>query len=169
MACLLTQGRVRSCKDSLGGVSKLFLFDFVEDPFTVLAGEATAINAAVTAVYEYELDGDGNSCVENMVSDRSTGTTVNTQTTTAVLIKIDASTSAEMNLVAYAQPVAVIKDRNGVYHAVGIDDGIDFTIDQTTGAVKTDLTGYTLTGISTVNALSPKLDAATIIALEALV
>jgi len=56
----------------------------------------------------------------------------------------------------------VVKDRNGIYHAIGIDDGIDFTIDSATGGVKTDLNGYTLTGVSTAGTLSPKLDKAII-------
>ena len=43
----------------------------------------------------------------------------------------------------------------------GIDDGIDFTVEQNTGGVKTDFNGYTLTGVSTTNDLSPKLDSAT--------
>ena len=104
-----------------------------------------------------------------MVSDRNTGTTVNTQTITALLKGIDATTSAELNLVAKGYPMAVVKDRNGVYHAVGLDDGIDFTIDQATGGAKTDMNGYTITGVSTTGALSPKLDGATVTAFLALV
>lgn len=169
MACNLTTGRSRVCKDSLGGNSTLYLFDWVEDPFTVASGEATAINAAITSVFEYELEGDSNTLVENMVSDRNTGTRVNTQTLTIALKKIDAATSAELNLVAANFVGAVIKDRNGVYHALGIDDGMDFTIDQATGGAKTDLNGYTLTGVATTSSLSPKLDSATVTALEALV
>lgn len=169
MACDITAGRARACKENLGGNAKLFLFNFVEDPFTVAAGVATAINPLLTEVFEFELEGDGNTLVENMVSDRNTGTTVNTQTLTVVLKKIDAATSAQMNLLAYGFPQAVVKDRNGVYHAIGIDDGIDFTIDQTTGGAKTDLNGYTLTGVSTTGELSPKLDTATITAFLALV
>ena len=61
------------------------------------------------------------------------------------------------------------KDRNGVFHAVGIDDGIDFNVNQTTGGVKTDMNGYTLVGTSTTGALSPKLDAATVTAFLAVV
>jgi hypothetical protein len=169
MACDITAGRTRACKENLGGNSKLFLFNYVENPFTVTAGVATAINPLLTEVFEYEIEGDGNTLVENMVSDRNTGTTVNTQTLTVLLKKIDAATSAQMNLLAYGFPQAVVKDRNGIYHAIGIDDGIDFTIDQATGGAKTDLNGYTLTGVSTTGELSPKLDTATITAFLALV
>jgi hypothetical protein len=169
MACDITSGRARICKSSLGGNSILYLYNFVQDPFTIVAGEATAVNAALTVVYAFELEGDGNTLVENMVSDRNTSTTVNTQTLTTILKKIDAATSAEMNLLAYSYPQAVVKDRNGVAHALGITDGIDFTVDSATGGVKTDLNGFTLTGVSTEGALSPKLDPATLTAFEALV
>ena len=162
MACDITSGRLRSCKNSLGGLATLYLFNFLENPFTVASGVVTAINPLLLAVYEFQLEGDSNNVVETMTPDRNTGTTVNSQVITAVLKKIDATTSAQMNLLAYGYPMAVVKDRNGIYHAIGIDDGIDFVVAQSTGGAKTELNGYTLTGTSTVNALSPKLDTATI-------
>jgi len=169
MACDITAGREKACKQGLGGIGKLYLFNFVENPFTVLAGVATAINPLLTTVFEYELEGDGNNVAESLVPDRNNGTTVNTQTSTFVLKKIDAVTSAQMNILAYGFPMAVVKDRNGIFHAVGIDDGIDFTVAQSTGGAKADLNGYTLTGVSTTGSLSPKLDATTVTAFLALV
>lgn len=164
MACDITSGRLKVCKQSLGGLGKLFLFNYVENPFTITNGVATAINPLLTEVFEYAIEGDGNNVSENIVSDRNTGTSINTQTTTIVLKKIDAVTSAQLNLLTYGFPMAVVKDRNGVFHAIGIDDGIDFTVVQSTGGAKTELNGYTLTGVSTTGALSPKLDALTIAA-----
>jgi len=168
MACDITAGRDKACKQGLGGLGKLYLFNFVENPFTVTAGVATAINPLLTTVFEYELEGDGNNVAESLVSDRNSGTSLNTQTLTVVLKKIDATTSAEMNLLAYGFPMAVVKDRNGIFHAIGTDDGIDFTVVQSTGGAKGDLNGYTLTGVSTTGALSPKLDATTVTAFLAL-
>jgi len=169
MACDLTAGREKACKQGLGGLGKLYLFNFLENPFTVVSGVATAINPLLLAAFEYELEGDGNNVSESLVSDRNSGTSVNTQTSTFVLKKIDATTSAQMNLLAYGFPMAVVKDRNGIYHAIGIDDGIDFTVVQSTGGAKTELNGYTLTGVSTTGSLSPKLDSATVTAFLALV
>jgi len=168
MPCDITAGRDKACKQGLGGLGKLYLFNFVENPFTVTAGVATAINPLLTTVFEYELEGDGNNVAESLVSDRNSGTSLNTQTLTVVLKKIDAVTSAEMNLLAYGFPMAVVKDRNGIFHAIGTDDGIDFTVVQSTGGAKGDLNGYTLTGVSTTGALSPKLDATTVTAFLAL-
>lgn len=167
--CDITAGRTRPCKNSVGGLGDLFIFNYIEKPFTYANGIVTAINVGLTEVFRYEIEGDSNTLVENMVSDRNTGTTVNTQTLTIVLKKIDAASSAQLNLLANGFPMAVVKDRNGIYHAIGIDDGIDFTIDSATGGVKTDLNGYTLTGVSTAGTLSPKLDTATIADFLALV
>jgi len=169
MACDITQGRAKECKDGIGGTSVIYLFNYEEDPFTIAAGEATAINALVTAAYKYDLTGDGHILDENVVSARDAGTTVNTQTITAILQKIDASTSAEMNLVAKSIPQAVVKDRNGNYFAVGITDGIDFSIVANTGSAKGDLNGYTLSGVSTEQDFAPILDSATVIAFLAVV
>jgi hypothetical protein len=169
MACDISAGIARECKNSIGGLGKLYLFNYVEDPFTVSAGVATAINPDLTVVYEYEIEGDGSNVVEALVADRNTGTSVNTQTLTIALKKITATKSNQLNLLAYNQCQAVVKDRNGIYHAIGIDDGIDFTVNQTTGGAKTEMNGYTLTGVSTTRALSPKLDGATATAFIALV
>lgn len=169
MACDITSGRAKVCKDSIGGNSKLYMFNYLEDAFTITGGLATAINPSLTEVFEYELEGDGNTLVQNMVSDRQNGTTVNTQTLTVILKQMEAVTSAEMNIVAKGYPMAVVKDRNGKYHAIGLQDGIDFTVDAVTGGAKTDLNGYTLTGVATTGSIAPILDPATIIAFLALV
>lgn len=169
MACDLTKGRARICKEQLGGTTILFLFNFVKDPFTIVAGEATAINVLLTTVFQYDLEGDGNPLTESMVGDRNTGTSVNTQTILSLIKKQDAATSLEFNLAAKNFPQAVVKDRNGVYHAIGLTEGIDFTIEATTGSAHADFNGYTITGTSIEGDLSPKLDSATITAFEALV
>lgn len=168
MACDITAPRLRGCKNNLGGLGKLYLFNYVENPFTVVNDVATAINPLLTVVYEYEIEGDGNNVSESLVSDRNTGTAVNTQTSTIVLKEVTAATGAQLNLLAYGFPMAVVKDRNGIYHAIGIDDGIDFTVVQSTGGAKGEMNGYTLTGVSTTGALSPKLDVATTAAFLAL-
>lgn len=169
MACDLTIGRDRVCKDGLGGNTELYLFNPIKDPFTVANGVATAINAGLTTVFKYELEGDGNTLTQEEVSDRNTATTVNTQTIVAILKKMDAVTGNELDTMAKGYPMAVVEDRNGNLHAIGIDDGIDFTVSATTGGAKTDLNGYTITGVSTTGATAPILDSATATAFKALV
>ena len=52
--CDITAGRSKPCKTHLGGVSKLYLFNFLEDAFTLLDGEATAMNVLLTEAFEYD-------------------------------------------------------------------------------------------------------------------
>ena len=169
--CDLTAGRAgKICKNLLGGNSVLYLHqNFVEDPFTVVAGEATAINAALTTVYAFDLEGDGNTFSQDKTSDRNTGTSVNTQTLVSVLKKMDAPTNVTFGLLTQQYSQGVIKDREGNYHAFGYDDGMDFQVESQTGGAKTDLNGYTITGVATVRDLAPILDAATVTAFLALV
>jgi len=169
MSCDISAGRLRQCKSQLGGNANLYLYNFIEDPFTILADVATAVNIGLTSVYKFELEGDGNTLEESLVGDRNAGTAVNTQTLTFLLKKIDPTISAQLNLLAKGYPQAVVEDRNGVFHALGVDDGIDFTIVQSTGGAKADFNGYTNTGVSTTGSLSPKLDAATVTAFKTLV
>tara|TARA_B110000902_G_C14147764_1_gene528311 strand:- start:237 stop:749 length:513 start_codon:yes stop_codon:yes gene_type:complete len=169
MACDITIGRDRACKDGLGGNSTLYLYNELSDAFTVLNGEATAMNVLLTAAFAFPLEGDGNTLEQSMVSDRNTGTKVNTQTLTVMLKNMDAATSAEFNLLAAGYPQAVVVDRNGNHHAIGLDDGIDFTVLASTGGAKTDMNGYTLTGVATTTDIAPLLDEATITAFEGVV
>ena len=169
MACDITIGRDRACKDGLGGNSTLYLYNELADAFTVLNGEATAMNVLLTAAFAFPLEGDGNTLEQSMVSDRNTGTKVNTQTLTVMLKNMDAATSAEFNLLAAGYPQAVVVDRNGNHHAIGLDDGIDFTVLASTGGAKTDMNGYTLTGVATTTDIAPILDDSTVLAFEAVV
>jgi hypothetical protein len=167
--CDIAAGRGKACKNSISGVRKVYLNNYLADPWTIVSGQVTAMNVLLTEAFVYDLSGDGQVLDENMVGDRNNGTRVNTQTITAILQGIDAATSAELNLVTAATPQAVIQTRDGNYHAVGLTDGIDFTVVQNTGSAKGDLNGYTLTGISTELDLSPILDSATVTAFLAVV
>lgn len=170
MACLLTSGRTEPCRDAIGGLKALYLFDFVEDSFTVSAGEATAIDAGITDVYKYDLLADGNTFVESGgAPDESTGTSVVTQTGTAVLKKQDVKTANEINILKSARPVAVWKFRDGTYKVQGLSDGTVISVETASGGAKADFNGYTLTLTSTELNLAPTLDSSTVTAFEALV
>ena len=167
--CDISAGRSKPCKTHIGGVQKLYLFNYLEDPFTVLAGEATAMNVGLTEAFEYDLVGDGQVLTESKTSDRSAGTSANTQTIVSILQGIDKETSNELNAVADGYPQAVVKTKDGLYMAVGITEGIDFSIEETTGTTQAEFSGYTITGVSTEKLLAPHLDSATVTAFLAVV
>ena len=170
MACDITQGRGRICKEQLGGNRKLYLYNYVEDPFTLAGGEATAINPDLTAVYEYDLEGDNNTFEQPGVADgRNTGVSGHNQSLNVQFKAMDAVTNAEFNLLKKGDAQAVVKDRNGKYHALGITDGLEWVINGQTGGAKTDFNGYTVTATAFEKDLAPILDEATVTAFLALV
>lgn len=164
MACeTITAGRVKQCKNFQGGLDTLYIFEWAKDNFTVSTALAvTAILDPFKDVYEFVIEGDANIFSQNKVSDRNTGATVNTETLTFSLKGIDATTTAILNKLSEGYYSAVVKDRNGIYHVVGLDDGIDFTITELTGGAKTDKNGYDIVGTATNKNLAPTIAGATL-------
>ncbi len=171
MACdLIVAGIAKTCKGNLGGTSKVYIFNFVDTAYTgYSAGTATGISTGVTAVYEFEITGDLSTLTEVLTTSRNEGTASNLQTLVVSLNGISAQSSDTLNKLAYSTTNAIVRDRNGIYHALGETDGFDFNIEETTGGAKTDKNGYLATGVSTTGRLSPKLSAAAISQLLALV
>lgn len=143
--------------------------DYIESPFTVSGGQATAINVGITEVFKYEVRADNNTFTESIVSDKNTGVTLNTQTLEVRLKKQDYSTSLELKALANARPIIVIEGYDGSRKAMGITDGCDLTGSNIqSGGAKSDFNGYDLTFTAEEVALAPFLDATTVTALVAL-
>lgn len=169
MACALTSGRTEPCKDTIGGIKAAWFIDYIASPFTVSAGQATAINIGITEVFKYELRSDNNTLTESIVSDKNTGVSLNTQTLELRLKKQDYSTSAEIKLLASARPIIVVQGYDGSYKALGITDGCDLTASNIqSGGAKGDFSGYDLTFTAEEANLAPFLDSTTVTALVAL-
>ena len=136
MACVLTSGRTEPCRDAIGGLKSAIFIDYLEDAFTIAAGEATAIDAAVTEVFKYELLADGNTLVETFTADQNNGTSIYEQVLTMALKKQDKDTANELSLIVKARPIVVLQFRDGTYKIVGISDGTVATGDIQSGGAK---------------------------------
>ena len=169
MACVLTSGRTEPCRDAVGGIKSVFFLDYLQDSFTVTANEATAIDAAVTEVFKYDLLADGNSLVETFTADANAGTSIYSQVLTLALKKQDKATTNEISLIVKARPIVVVQFRSGEYKIAGIEDGTVATGDIQSGGAKGDFNGYNLVLTATETKPAPSLDASTITALLALV
>ena len=170
MACVLTSGRTEPCKDAQGGIAKAYLLDYLASPFTVSGGQVTAMNVAITEVFNYELRADNNIFTEKLVTDKNAGTTVNTQTLELRLKKQTYQSAAEIKLLAHARPIIVVIRNDGSYQVMGITDGCDLTDSNIqSGGAKADFNGYDLTFTAEEVELAPYLDASTITAIDAVV
>lgn len=169
MACALTSGRTEPCRDAIGGIKAIYLADYLEDAFTIAAGEATAIDVGLTEVFKYDLLADGNTFVETFTSDQNNGTSVYEQVLTVALKKQTLASANELALIVKSRPLVVIKFRDGRHVIQGVSDGTVATGDVQSGGAKADFNGYNLTLTSTEVLPAPSLDSATLTALEALV
>jgi hypothetical protein len=144
--------------------------DYAATNFTVSGGQATAIDAGITEVFEYITRTNVDLFTESMPSDKNTGTSINTQTLDVRLKKQTYQSAAELLLVVHARPIIVVVGHDGLYKAMGITEGCDVTaLTAESGANKSDFNGYNVTFTAEEFALAPHLDASTVTALEALV
>lgn len=169
MACVLTSGRTEPCKDSIGGIKAAYAIDYIEDSFTIVAGEATAINAGVTVTYKYILNHTENTLTETPTADNDTGTTTHEQALVMSLKKQTKESANEIHLLLKSRPIWVIQDRMGNYKVVGISDGTTGTGEVQSGGAKNSFNGYNLTFTAMETEPSPYLDSATVTAFIALV
>ena len=148
MACDINLGRLEPCKDSVGGITAIYIGGAYTDNLLTTAtisadGEVTAFTAALT-FYKYDLKG-ANSFDQTNENSRENGTSFWTQTGTVVLKKQDKATTAQLKLLSYGRPQIIIEDYNSNFYLMGIENGVEVTVNTATGAGMGDLNGYNLT------------------------
>ena len=148
MACDITAGRLEPCKDSVGGITAIYIGGAYTDDLLTTAtigadGEVTAFAAALT-FYKYDLKG-ANSFDQTNENSRENGTSFWTQTGTVVLKKQDKATTAQLKLLSYGRPQIIIEDYNSNFYLAGIENGVEVAVNTATGAGMGDLNGYNLT------------------------
>jgi len=166
----IAAGRLRTDDNLQGGVEEIYFFNYVAGAFTVTANVATAIDSGLTAVYKYEIQGDGNTFTESNVVDKKTGTSVNTQTLVAQLKQVNSATNVELDKLLQGRNSAVYKDSNDQYRWIALKGfNVTSTGELVTGGARADFNGYNVTLVAEQKGYSPSLDASTVTALLALV
>lgn len=146
MACDLTGGRLRPCKDVVGGIRQIHFVDYGD-----LTGVTLGTNDEVTDItgnFTYHTyDVKGNSSLEtNITSSIDNGTTFFEQVVNLTFPKLTKEDNKELKLMAYGRPYVFIETYNGGVMLVGRENGADVTAGTAvTGAAMGDLNGYTLT------------------------
>jgi len=146
MACDLTGGRLRPCKDAVGGIKKVHFVDF-GDLGTLTYGTADEITD-MTGTFEYHTyDVKGNSSLEtNITSSMENGTTFFEQVVNLTLHKLTKEDNKELKLMAFGRPHVFVETFDGKLLLVGREHGAEVTGGTAvTGTAMGDLQGYTLT------------------------
>lgn len=147
MSCDFTGGRLEACKEAVGGLRNLYIANFNSSMFDGLTldtdEQITALTTAVT-VYKFELRGENNTFEETNENSRDNGTSFWTQTGNIVLKVQDLKTQAQLKLMSYGRPHIIIEDYNGKFRLAGAQNGVEVSVNTSTGGAMGDLNGYNI-------------------------
>lgn len=150
MSCLIANGRLEACKDSISGISAIFFINFGEiDTITYssnggVEGDDIQGITGVTKLYKYELKG-ANGFDQNILSSRANGTTVFEQMLTVQFKRQDIKTHKNIKFIAYGRPHIVVQSRTNEFFLMGLNEGADVESGSVNSGVEyVDFNGYNL-------------------------
>lgn len=148
MACALIQGNSIPCRDSVGGISKLYISEIAnKGSLTTTSGVITAWTmASGKKFWVYEVESENASFTDTTTVSTENGTKFNEQGGTWTIKQLNSSNRNELDSIAKNRLMVIAKDNNGVYWLLGETNGMDtVTIAATSGKAMGDLNGYTIT------------------------
>ena len=150
--CILTTGFSHDCKDSVGGVSTIWLVEYeAVSSFTAPSGEVTALTLkAAKSFFKYELPKDTASFTNTITPSVENGTVFNSTELNIKLRKLSTAKRNEVKLLSVARLVSIVKTNAGDFWAMGLNRGLDMTAGSNmTGVALGDMTGFDLTFTAT--------------------
>lgn len=149
-SCVITAGRERVCKNSVGGAKTLFLAEYDNfDSSVEYNGSGEISDLPIVTVYRFEVDPSASSLqlVSTINGSPENGTTFFEQVITARFKKLSNTDTRAFANIAVSQLVAFVLDNNGNLLCCGIVNGCDVTAGENmnTGNAMGDMSGYTIT------------------------
>lgn len=149
MSCLISKGRLKGCKDGMGGVKRVWFINDSQLELSDLTFDGTnpnvitAVSGSISA-YQYDLRANAGFTQTANVS-KENGTTYFAQELTLTLHDINAQSNNEFRLLAYGTYKIIVETNNGKYMMVGLIRGADMTEGAiSSGTAEGDLNGYTM-------------------------
>ena len=152
MACLLNTGRLKPCKDAVGGVRSLYFvnYDVIKDVTYDTDGETIlSINQNLPApsvvLFRYDIRSNAE-LTQNITSSKENGTTFFEQVLTVEFTGLTKEDNEEIKRMIYSTPYVFIEDFRNNIMLVGLENGVDVTEgNSATGREMGDFNGYNIT------------------------
>ena len=157
------------CKDSVGGVAKVWLAEQSAVTWSIDPSTFTAKPDATTSFKVYNLRRGAASMTSTLTVNDNAGSFFTTEVTMNFL-KMENAKRLEVMAMLMGQCTGIVKDRNGHYWAIGVENPLEGSAGTgETGTAASDANQYSVT-ISVDDAELPReiTDATTITALEAI-
>lgn len=150
MPCSLTSGRIVDCKDSVGGIQKVFFSNYVN--YEGLAGFTSTddvVSAATSGtdvdVYEFDVRPETSSLTVTYQSDPANGTTFFEQSLSLTFQKFDSTDISDIRVICQGRPNVWVLDNNLNLFLIGAVYGCNVSGGNlVTGQGFGDLNGYTI-------------------------
>lgn len=149
MACVTTRSRTLDCRDSIGGISVIYIADFGDKGTPTLSatsGTITAWTDAAADFYTYEVRPETASASHNATGSLPNGTAFYTHSISFQLEKVSGYEGVEDDILLKGRFLIMYKDRNGKYMVLGYNNGMTCTtIEAGTGTAMGDFNGRKFT------------------------
>jgi hypothetical protein len=152
MACDISLGRLKPCKDSVGGIKNIYFVNYgdfgittydVVDTDVITSLDSGAV--ATPSAYKYDVH-FSSSFTQNIQSSTENGTTAFEQVIEVTLPRLTREDHKEIKMLAWGHPHVIVEDQNGNFFVAGLENGLEVTGGTVvTGMAMGDLSGYTLT------------------------
>jgi len=157
MSCNLTAGWVVDCKDSQGGINKVYILKEPLVDFTAADGIITALETTTSAVVDgadwfvFEVPKQTSSFTETINASIENGTVFYEQSLTLIFNKMEATKRNQILLMAQNEKLFIaVEDGNGTFWSIGLTRGASLSAGSvTSGVAYGDRNGgeLTLTGM----------------------
>ena len=149
MACVTTRSRSLDCRDSIGGISVVYIADWSDKGTPTLSatsGTITNWSDAASAFYTYEVRPETASASYNATPSTPNGTVFYTHTISFQLEKLSGYEGVENDILAKGRFLIIYKDRNGKYMLLGYNNGMMCSaMENSTGTAMADFSGSKFT------------------------
>lgn len=148
-SCYTTQGAIINCNDNVGGISEIYIADFIDKgtPTINASGLITAWSDATGDFYTYQVAKETANFDQATTPSEQNGTTFYEQTGAFQLAGLDSNRELENDILAKGRFLVIFKSRGTTpkYFLIGYNNGAYIKPGASTGTAMGDFKGYKYT------------------------
>lgn len=148
-SCYTTQGAVVGCNDNTGGISEIYIADFIDKgtPTINASGLITAWTDAIGDFYTYQIKAETANFTQNGTPNDQNGTCFYEQAGSFQLSGLDSNRELENDILNKGRFLVIFKSRGTTpkYFLLGYDNGAYIKANAETGTAMGDFKGYKYT------------------------
>lgn len=169
MGCLVTKGKTRNCRMTVGGLSELYLGNHESLGTVTYAADGSITGLTLKGddvIYKYDFEKNTASANQPL----QVGANKYVQPNVVMTIAgYDQDTKNILDVLALAKVFAIAKFRSGGYFLMGLENGLEASaLEANSGAAEGDLSGNTITLQGTETEFAPAISSATVVLLAAI-